>query len=361
MSGSLFAVLNSRMSRFTKNPRIAACEIGMDANDVYGIGHALVDLQYPVDPVFLKDHGIAKGLMTLVDEDRQVELQAALAVSPANSASGGSAANTMIALARCGGHAHYAFRVGDDRWGDYYCRDLSEAGVGSGAASRGSGKTGQCMVFVTPDADRTMNTFLGASAGIGPRQVERQELRRSRYVYLEGYLLTSESGMEACDLARRWARSEGVGVSMTLSDPAIVQAFGERFHQLVDSGVDLLFCNEEEAMAFTGSGELHRAGSELAHRVPIAAITRGAGGALVVAGTTQEQVDAVPVQAVDTTGAGDSFAGGFLFGICRGYPIADAARLGCFAAAEVITKLGPRLERTLENEIESILAGTTPI
>lgn len=333
----------------------------MDINDVYGIGHALVDLQYPVDPVFLKDQGIAKGVMTLVDEDRQVELQAALAASPANSASGGSAANTMISLARYGGHGHYAFRVGNDQWGDFYCRDLNEAGVDSGVSSRGRGKTGQCMVFVTPDADRTMNTFLGASAGIGPRQVEREVLRRSRYVYLEGYLLTSESGMEACNLALRWARSEGVGVSLTLSDPAIVHAFGERFHQLVDSGIDLLFCNEEEALVFTGTGELQQAVSELTPRVPIAAVTRGARGALVVAGTTQVQVEAVPVQAVDTTGAGDSFAGGFLFGICRDYGIADAARLGCFAASEVVSKLGPRLERTLGNEIESILAGTKPI
>ena len=328
----------------------------MNVNDVYGIGHALVDLQYPVDSDFLEEHGIAKGVMTLVDEDRQAELQAALATPPANSASGGSAANTMIALARYGGHAHYAFRVGDDRWGNFYCRNLSEAGVDSGTASRGFGKTGQCMVFVTPDADRSMHTFLGASAGIGPRQVEREVLGRSRYVYLEGYLLTSESGMEACDLARRWARSEGVGVSVTLSDPAIVQAFGERFHQLVDSGVDLLFCNEEEALVFTGTGELQQAVSELAHRVPIVAVTRGAGGALVVAGTIRVQVDAVPVKAVDTTGAGDSFAGGFLFGICRDYGIADAARLGCFAASEVVSKLGPRLERTLENEIETILA-----
>ena len=327
--------------------------------DVYGIGHALVDLQYPVDPTFLRDHGIAKGVMTLVDEDRQVELQAALAASPANSASGGSAANTMIALARCGGRGHFAFRVGDDQWGDFYCRDLSEAGVESGATARGRGKTGQCMVFVTPDADRTMNTFLGASAGIGPRQVEREVLRGSRFVYLEGYLLTSQPGMEACHLAQGWARSEGVGVSLTLSDPAIVQAFGERFNQLVDNCVDLLFCNVEEALVFTGAPELEKAVSELAHRVPIAVVTRGADGVVICAGTTQVQVDAVPVHAVDTTGAGDSFAGGFLFGICRDFGIADAARLGCIAAAEVVSKLGPRLERTLEKEIDSNLADPT--
>ena len=333
----------------------------MHSNDVYGIGHALVDLQYPVDTAFLRDHGIAKGVMTLVNEDRQAELQAALAPSAVNSASGGSAANTMIALARYGGRAHYAFRVGDDQWGDYYCRDLSEAGVDSGAAAQGRGKTGQCMVFVTPDADRTMNTFLGASAGIGPIQVEHEVLRRSRFVYLEGYLLTSHPGMELCDLARRLARNEEVGVSLTLSDPAIVEAFGERFHQLVDSGVDLLFCNEEEALVFTGAAELERAVSELAHRVPIAVVTRGAEGALVGVGKTRVQVDAVPVQAVDTTGAGDSFAGGFLFGICRDFGIADSARLGCFAAAEVVSKLGPRLERTLVKEIETILAGTAPI
>ena len=334
-------------------------EAGMRTLDVYGIGHALVDLQYYVEPTFLEAHGIARGVMTLVDEDRQVELQAALAAPPANSTSGGSAANTMIALARYGGHAHYAFRVGGDQWGGFYCRDLNEAGVDSGAASRGRGKTGQCMVFITPDAERTMYTFLGASAGIGPRQVEREALRRSRYVYLEGYLLASESGMEACDLARRWARSEGVGVSLTLSDPTIVQAFGERFHQLVDSGIDLLFCNEEEALVFTGTGNLQKAVSELAHRVPIAAVTRGANGALIAAGTTQVMVDAVPVQPVDTTGAGDSFAGGFLFGLCRDYEIAEAARLGCFAAAEVVSRPGPRLERILEKEVGTILAGTT--
>ena len=332
----------------------------MDHNDLYGIGHALVDVQYPVDPSFLRDHGIAKGVMTLVDEDRQVELQAALAAAPANSASGGSAANTMIALARCGGRAHYAFRVGDDQWGGFYCRDLSEAGVESGATARGRGKTGQCMVFVTPDADRTMNTFLGASAGVGPRQVEREVIRRSRFVYLEGYLLTSEPGMKACGLARRWARSAGVGVSLTLSDPAIVQAFGERFNQLVDSGVDLLFSNEEEALVFTGAAKLDQAVSELAHRVPMVVVTRGADGVVVSAGTTQVQVDAVPVHAVDTTGAGDSFAGGFLFGICRDFGIAEAARLGCFVGAEVVSKLGPRLERTLEKETGTILAGTTP-
>ena len=329
--------------------------------DVYGIGHALVDLQYPVDTSFLRNHGIAKGVMTLVEEDRQVELQAALAASPANSASGGSAANTMITLARYGGRAHYAFRVGDDPWGDYYCSDLNEAGVECGPASRGRGKTGQCMVFVTPDADRTMNTYLGASGAIGPRQVEREVLGGSQFVYLEGYLLTSEPGVEACDLAHRWARCEGVKVSLTLSDPAIVQVFGKQFHQLVDCGVDLLFCNEEEALVFTGKEELEQAASELASRVPVAVVTRGAEGVLVSAGSDQIQVDAVPVQAVDTTGAGDNFSGGFLFGICRGFAIPDAARLGCFAAAEVVSKMGPRLERTLKNEIDSILAGTAPI
>ena len=277
------------------------------AYDVYGIGHALVDLQYPVDTSFLKNHGIAKGVMTLVEEDRQVKLQAALAASPANSASGGSAANTMIALARYGGRAHYAFRVGDDPWGDFYCRDLNEAGVESGPASRGRGKTGQCMVFVTPDADRTMNTYLGASAAIGPHQVEREVLGGSQFVYLEGYLLTSEPGVEACDLAHRLARCEGVKVSLTLSDPAIVQAFGKHFHQLVDCGVDLLFCNEEEALVFTGTEELERAASELASRVPVAVVTRGADGVLVSAGSDRSRSTPCPYKPSIPPGPGITF------------------------------------------------------
>ena len=325
--------------------------------DVYGIGHALVDLQFAVDDGFLREHGIDKGVMTLVDDQRQAELQAVLLQPPLKSASGGSAANTMIALARFGGSGHYGCRVGGDELGDFYRRDLMEAGVGISATTRQAGKTGQCMIFITPDAERTMNTSLGASAEMGPDQVDRDRLRVSRHLYLEGYLLTSEPGTEACILAQRWAREVGASVSLTLSDPAVVGAFSERFRALVDAGVDLLFCNEDEARSFTGAADTAAAVRELKNLVPAVVVTLGAEGAVVSAKSVDQHVSAVRVIAVDTTGAGDSFAGGVLFGISRDRDLSVSAQLGCFAAAEVVGKVGPRLDRDLSGQIDDILVG----
>jgi sugar/nucleoside kinase (ribokinase family) len=327
-------------------------------HDVYGVGHALVDLQYAVPAEMLARHGVSKGVMTLVDENRQVELRRLLdSRSPVARASGGSAANTVIGVAGLGGTAYYACRVGDDDWGEFYLSDLATAGVVTGAVSRVHGRTGQCLVFITPDADRTLNTFLGVSAGLGPEQLEPEAIAASAYLYLEGYLLSSESGLAACLEAQRVARTAGTRVSLTLSDPTMIRGFRDRFEAVVQAGVDLLFGNEDEARAYTGHEDRDQAAAELARVAAEVCVTCGSAGALVLEGGRRHLVPGVQTKAVDTTGAGDLFAGGVLFGVTHGHSLPASARLGCYAAAQVVAQYGPRLGRSLKEEAIAVLAG----
>ncbi len=324
--------------------------------DVYGVGHALVDIQYTVSPAFLEQFDIEKGIMTLVDEERQKQLIEAVKEAPVTRASGGSAANTMIAIARFGGRAYCAYQLGVDEWGDFYQEDLEKAGVQSNPANRSQGPTGQCLVFITPDADRTLNTFLGVSSNLGPAQIESPVIADSQYIYLEGYLLGSASGFAACCKAQKLAQQHRTAVSLTLSDPAMVGLCKERFDQLIQTGVDLLFCNEEEARAFTGASEREQACRTLAGSVATACITCGADGAILYADGQRCEIPGVQVEAADTTGAGDIFAGGVLFGLTNGLSLADAGKLGSYAAAQVVSQYGPRLGRDLHDEISTILA-----
>jgi len=327
--------------------------------DVYGIGHSLVDLQYSVSDGFLNEQDIAKGVMTLLAEQEQDSLCRALGDDAHAASSGGSAANTMIAVAQFGGRAHYAFKVGDDEWGRFYREDLERAGVTSGAEVESRGTTGKCLVMVTPDADRTLNTFLGMSSEVGPEQVEAEVIDGSDFIYVEGYLVTSDSAHDAALHAIQTARDAGTAVALTLSDPAIVGAFTERFEQLLSPAVDLLFCNEDEACALTGQSDRTSACIQLKHRATRVCVTCGADGALVMEATDQQpqHVPGFAVNAVDTTGAGDAFAGGVLFGLTHGYGLSQAAMLGNYAAAEVVSDYGPRLSRSLRDEVSSILAG----
>lgn len=328
--------------------------------DVYGIGHALVDTQYSVTPDALSAMGVDKGVMTLVDDTRRQEVLSSLP-DPVLSASGGSAANTMITVARFGGRSFYAYQVGDDDWGPFYRQDLSDAGVDSSdRVFLPATPTGQCIVMVTPDADRSMNTFLGASAQMGPGQIDEDTIANARFVYLEGYLLTTDEGFAACERAATAARAQGVAVSVTLSDPFVVGAFQERFERLLESGVDLLFCNEDEAIAFTGLNDRSEAASALAARVGRAFVTCGADGALVCTQTGQDLVGGHAVSAVDTTGAGDSFAGGVLYGLSHDLNPEASAALGNYAAACVVSAYGPRLGQRMEQHIDTIVAGTAP-
>ncbi|MBT4504066.1 MAG: adenosine kinase [Gemmatimonadetes bacterium] len=324
--------------------------------DIYGVGHALVDIQYSVPVPLLAELGIDKGVMTLIDEERQQVILGALTQDPIASASGGSAANTMIGAAGFGGRAYYACQLGEDEWGDFYRKDLESAGVHSNPANRVPGRTGQCVVFITPDADRPLNTFLGVSSSIGPNQLEETQIAASQYLYLEGYLLSSDSGFAACRRAQDIARQQRTAVSLTLSDPFMIATHRERFTELVATGVDLLFCNEDEARAYTGLEDREAACTALASQVGIACITCGAEGAILYEGGQRIHIPGIPVKAVDTTGAGDLFAGGLLFGITNGYSLEAAGKLGSYAAAQVVAQYGPRLNRPLADEIDSILA-----
>lgn len=324
--------------------------------DVYGVGHALVDIQYQVAPEFLAEYQIEKGVMTLVDEARQRTLTVAVGREPIAAASGGSAANTLIGVACYGGRTYYACLTGRDAWGDFYQRDLEAAGVATHSANRGAGKTGQCLVFITPDADRTLNTFLGISHALGPAQLQEEVIADSQYLYIEGYLLGSDAGFAAAGRAQQMAQRHGTAVALTLSDPFAVQTFRARFDVLLQGGVDLLFCNAEEALASTGRGDREAAGTALAAQVGTAYVTCGADGALVFADGAHCRVPGLSVQAIDTNGAGDLFAGGVLYGLSHGYSPLDAARLGCYAAAQVVTRFGPRLEQSLADRIDPILS-----
>ncbi|HCL29941.1 MAG TPA: adenosine kinase [Candidatus Latescibacteria bacterium] len=330
--------------------------------DVCGIGHALVDVQFSVTHEKLTELGVDKGVMTLVSAEQRRAVVAGLGVTPVNQASGGSAANTMITVARFGGRAHYAFQAGEDEWGRFYRQDLEAAGVTSNPGAIHRGETGQCLVMVTPDADRTMNTFLGASAAMGPHQVDHTVIEASQFVYLEGYLLTTEDGLAACQAAIVTARRAASAVALTLSDPFVVNAFKPNFDALVEAGVDLLFCNEDEARAFTGLDDRVAASLALAARVARVCVTLGADGALVIDGNgTAQLVPGFPAQAVDTTGAGDTFAGGVLYGLANSLSLEQSAVLGNYGAALVVSAFGPRPSAPLNDLIDDILARRAPL
>ncbi|MDA0711419.1 MAG: adenosine kinase [bacterium] len=315
--------------------------------DVYGLGNALVDIQFQVDTAFFAEMGIEKGVMTLIEEDRQMALIGNLGGKELARSSGGSAANTMISVVNCGGSAYYACQVAYDADGEFYLADLAAAQVKSSASNRSEGTTGKCLVMITDDADRTMNTFLGITSSFGPDQIEGDVIARSKYIYIEGYLVASDSGFEAAMAAQKMARENDVKVALTLSDPFIAQIFLARMQALVDAGVDLLFCNEDEAKMFTQSDTLEDACSALDARVGGYAVTCGADGARVKQGGALIHAPGFPVTAVDTNGAGDAFAGAYLAAVTNGRGPEQAARLATYVSSRVVSKYGPRFEEKL--------------
>jgi sugar/nucleoside kinase (ribokinase family) len=324
--------------------------------NVYGLGNALVDVQYRVEPSFFEAAGIEKGVMTLIEEDRQMDLIGRLSDLPAERSSGGSAANTMIGVSCFGGSAYYACKVADDADGAFYLKDLRAAGVGAGSKTYDGGRTGNCLVMITPDADRTLNTFLGITATFGPEQVEADVAADCDIVYIEGYLLSADSGFEAALAAQRTAKEAKVPVALTLSDPFIVTVFGERVARLIDNGIDLLFCNEAEAQSYTGAETTDAACLTLAERVSEFAVTCGPDGARVGREGTLYHASGFPVDAVDTNGAGDMFAGAYLYGVTNGHSLEEAAKLATYASSRVVAKYGPRLDGSLAGEVERILS-----
>ncbi len=318
----------------------------MKKYDVYALGNALVDMEFEVSDQFLLDNGIEKGVMTLVDEDRQHELMCQLDAFEGNKASGGSAANTLIAVACFGGSAFYSCRVSNDELGEFYMHDLHAAGVDSNLdGERPSGVTGKCLVMVTEDAERTMNTFLGISGSLDASDLDEDAIRHSEYLYMEGYLVSSPTGKQAALKAREIARQAGVKIALTFSDPAMIEFFHDGLREMVGDGVDLLFCNQAEALAYTGATTLDGAVDELKRIARQFAITLGAEGALLYDGEQTVQIDPHPVKAVDSNGAGDMFAGAFLYGITHGKSFRQAGELASLASSRVVSQFGPRLPK----------------
>ena len=320
----------------------------MDKNfDVYGLGNALDDMEFEVSPEFLEKMGIKKGLMTLVDGERQEEILKSLDLKDAKRCCGGSAANTIIAVSQFGGKSSYSFRVGNDESGLFYYNNLLESGVKTNFEREGRpvGTTGKCLVFVTPDADRTMNTFLGISSEFSKTDVDVESIKASKWVYVEGYLVSTEKGKDAAKESKRVAEENGVRVALTFSDPFMVSTFKSGFEEIIGKGIDLLFCNEHEAMAFTGEDNVKEAAEQLKKVTKSMAITLGEKGALLYDYDASKfiNVEAPQVKAVDSNGAGDLFAGAFLYGINHGMSFKEAGSLACSAASKLVTQFGARL------------------
>jgi sugar/nucleoside kinase (ribokinase family) len=327
-----------------------------DRIDVVGIGNALVDVLSHESHEFLAAQDLTPGAMTLIDTARAEALYAAM--GPAVEISGGSAANTLVGVASFGGRAAFVGRVADDELGTVFGHDIRAAGVEFRAKPASGGEpSGRCLIVVTPDAQRTMNTYLGASAQLGPADVDHELVARAQVLYLEGYLWDEPDAKAAYRLAARTAHDAGNRVAFTLSDSFCVDRHRDEFLELVESEVDVLFANEAEITSLYEVDEFDDALQRVQHHCEIAALTRSERGAVIVARDEVHVVDAHPVgEVVDTTGAGDQFAAGFLFGLTHGYHLGTAARLGALAAAEVISHLGARPEAALATLAAPLLA-----
>lgn len=335
--------------------------------DIYGLGNALVDKEFVVPDEFLQEQGIAKGAMTLIDQPRLVTLLAHLLhqFGVKGRASGGSAANTLVTASYFGSRAFYSCRVGPDEAGAFYLADLQAAGVATnphnGVVPEGHDArlTGRCLVLVTPDAERTMNTFLGTTSELSHQEIDFDALAASRLLYIEGYLVTSPSAREAAVRAKAFARARGIEVAYTLSDSSMVQYFRDGVDQILgDDGVDLLFCNEAEALQWSGQATVVAAGQALQKVAKRFCITLGARGALVYDGAQYLEIAPHPVTPVDSNGAGDVFAGGFLHAYAAGYGCQRAGDLASLASARCVTQFGPRLPAQAHQEIRQHVLGS---
>jgi len=315
--------------------------------DVLAIGNALVDVLSQESDEFVHEHGLERGAMTLVDAEHAQALYDAM--GPATEVSGGTAANTAAGLASFGASVGFVGRVRDDQLGAVFAHDIRAIGVEFATAPASEGApTGRCLIVVTPDAERTMSTFLGAASQLGPEDIDSEVVAAADIAYLEGYLFDQPKAKEAFRHAARLAHDAGNRVALTLSDSFCVERHRADFLDLVEGQVDVLFANEAEVRSLYETDDFDGALAHVRGHCEIAALTRSEQGSVVVAGEDVHIVDAHPVaKVVDTTGAGDQYAAGFLHGLTHGHDLATCGRLGALAAAEVISHLGARPETSL--------------
>lgn len=324
--------------------------------DVFGMCNALFDIQAEVADTFLREIGLAPGTMRLVSEEEQRHLYGKVREQIVNTEAGGSGANTMIGIAQLGGTACFTSRVGRDRHGDLYAKSLRDLGVQPNLGLS-AGDTGVSLITISPDAERTMNTHLGVSRDLTPDDVDLDDLRASRYLYVTGYLWDTEGQKAAVTHAMRAANEAGVKVAFSLSDPFCVGRHREDFLALLDAHVDVVLSNAEEALALTGESDEVRAAAVLAERSGhLAVVTRDRRGAILADGDGITTVPAFAVDAVDTTGAGDMYAAGILYGLTHDLERAATGRLAAWLAAQVVAQYGPRLE-ALDREAAFAWAG----
>ena len=312
---------------------------------VYGVGNALVDLEYEVPESLLAELGVDKSLMTLIEEPRHHALLERLEGVECRPCGGGSAANTMVAVAQLGGSAFYSCKVADDESGHFFVADLAANGLETNLDDDAleAGLTGKCIILITPDAERSMNTFLGITRALSPAALDEAAIRESAHVYIEGYLVPEVEARAAAVRAATLAREAKVPVALTLSDVNMVKFFGEGLREIVGPGLDMAFANEEEAREMFGTEGIEASVEAMRGIATRFAITRGARGAVLFDGRDTIEVPAERVKAVDATGAGDVYAGAFLHGLTHGMDFRACGELAGAAATALVTRVGARL------------------
>ena len=323
--------------------------------DVVGIGNAIVDVLVQADDAFLTGHGLTKGTMALVDEHQAERLYAS--VGPGLETSGGSAANTLAGIAQLGGRAGFIGRVRNDQLGAIFAHDIRSVGAHFETPAAVSGpSTARCLILVTPDAQRTMCTYLGASVGLDPADLDLALVRQAKVLYLEGYLWDSEEAKRAFIAAAQVMRESGGQVALSLSDAFCVDRHRQSFQELVDGHVDVLFANEMEICSLYESDSFEAAAEQVRGRCRVAALTRSEKGSLVLSGGDTLAIPAFHLgDLVDTTGAGDLYAAGFLYGYTQGADLEHCGRLGSLCAGQVVTQLGPRPQGSLTDLVAAHL------
>ena len=315
--------------------------------EILGVGNAIVDVVAPGEDAFLETHGLTKGAMMLVSAEQSEQLYAAM--PPGVESSGGSGANTCAVAAMLGARVAYLGKTADDHLGQVFRRDIAAAGVHFPTPPlQGTMPTARCLILVTPDGQRTMNTFLGASVAFDEGDVDEQLVADSAVSYLEGYLFDPPAAQAAFRRVATAARRAGRQVALSLSDPFCVARHRDDFLGLLKDGVDLLFANEAEITSLYETASFEEAAARAAAEVPLCALTRSAEGSVILRGAERVAVAAEPVRVVDTTGAGDAYAAGFLVGHTRGRDLATCGKLASLAAAAAIAQLGARPNRRPE-------------
>ncbi len=319
-----------------------------------GLGNGLLDLQYEVDDEHLVKFGLNKGEMRLVSAESQAEMISSVGNLKFNKSSGGSAANTIIAFAQFGGKSAYQTTLGNDDFGKHYADEFKELGIELSTEFLTEEPTGTCLVLITPDSERTMNTHLGASALFIREHINEDLIKRSEWIYLEGYKLTAESSADAVFKAIEIAKINNTKISFTFSDVFVVEFFREEVEKVVANS-DLIFCNENEAKAFTKCENLEDAFTKLAEACPNVVMTLGANGSMIRFEGKTYKIPAYPAKPIDSTGAGDIFAGGFLYGLLYEGSAEKAGHIASYSAARVVSQMGARLKENHKELINKVL------